>query len=68
MVGIICSDNKYNSDDMKMQKVDAFIASVDFMWRRAAFGVSYDFSQGDMKTLGVAKNAVELGLRYNLKK
>jgi len=47
---------------------DAFIASVDFMWRRAAFGVSYDFSQGDMKTLGVAKNAVELGLRYNLKK
>ena len=29
LVGIICSDNKYNSDDMKMQKVDAFIASVN---------------------------------------
>ena len=29
LVGIICSDNKYNSDDMKKQKIDAFIASVN---------------------------------------
>jgi type IX secretion system PorP/SprF family membrane protein len=47
---------------------DALLASVDFMWGRAAFGINYDFSQGDMKTLGVAKNAVEVGLRYKLKK
>ena len=29
LVGIICADNKYNSDQMKMQKIDAFIASVE---------------------------------------
>jgi type IX secretion system PorP/SprF family membrane protein len=47
---------------------DALIASIDFMWGRAALGVNYDLSEGAMKTLGVAKNAVEVGLRYQLKK
>jgi hypothetical protein len=28
LVGIICSDSKYNSDTMKIKKIDSFIASV----------------------------------------
>jgi len=47
---------------------DAMITSIDFMWSKTTFGVSYDFSQGDIKTLGIAKNAVEVGLKYTLKK
>ena len=47
---------------------DAMITSIDFMWSKTTFGVSYDFSQGDIKTLGIAKSAVEVGLKYTLKK